>query len=90
MTVNLNPYISFKDNTRQAMEFYQSVFGGELTLSTYGENGIDAHHPSEGHKIMHGQLHTDTGLLFMAADLPNSMTQASKSACHLVATTQIL
>ena len=30
-TSRLNPYISFSDNARQAMEFYQWVFGGELT-----------------------------------------------------------
>lgn len=27
MSVQLNPYLSFRDNTRQAMEFYSSVFG---------------------------------------------------------------
>ena len=37
MTVRLNPYLSFKDNARQAMEFYQSVFGGELTVNTFAE-----------------------------------------------------
>ena len=30
MTVQLNPYLSFRDNAREAMTFYQSVFGGEL------------------------------------------------------------
>ena len=35
----LNPYISFRDNARDAMEFYQSVFGGELTINTFGEYG---------------------------------------------------
>ena len=33
----LNPYLSFRDTARQAMQFYQAVFGGELTLSTFGE-----------------------------------------------------
>ena len=28
MAVALNPYLSFKSNAREAMEFYQSVFGG--------------------------------------------------------------
>ena len=30
MSTVLNPYLGFRDNARQAMEFYQSVFGGEL------------------------------------------------------------
>jgi hypothetical protein len=33
----LNPYINLKDNTRAAMEFYQSVFGGKLAISTFKE-----------------------------------------------------
>ncbi len=32
MASRLNPYISFTDNARQAMEFYRGVFGGTLTL----------------------------------------------------------
>src|SRR5262245_3526092 len=35
----LNPYISFRDNARQAMEFYKDVFGGNLTLNTFGQYG---------------------------------------------------
>ena len=34
---SLNPYISFKDQAREAMEYYQSVFGGELVVSTFAE-----------------------------------------------------
>ncbi len=32
MQSKLNPYLSFKDNARQAMEFYKTVFGGKLTI----------------------------------------------------------
>ena len=39
MPSRLNPYISFGDNARSAMEFYKSVFGGTLTLNTFGEYG---------------------------------------------------
>ncbi|MDI9548244.1 MAG: VOC family protein, partial [Chloroflexota bacterium] len=35
MQTRLNPYLSFRDNARQALEFYKSVFGGNLYLSTY-------------------------------------------------------
>jgi PhnB protein len=72
MTTRLNPYLNFRDTTRQAMEFYRSVFGGELTVSTFAElQGSDD--PAEQDKIMHSQLVTDQGLTLMAADLPNSM-----------------
>ena len=37
MTVKLNPYLSFRDTAREAMDFYQSVFGGEVTRSTFAD-----------------------------------------------------
>ena len=39
MASRLNPYISFADTARPAMEFYREVFGGTLTLSTFGDFG---------------------------------------------------
>jgi PhnB protein len=72
MGTTLNPYLGFRDNAKQAMEFYQSVFGGELTLSTFGEYQA-SDDPAEKDKIMHGMLVTETGLTLMGADTPNSM-----------------
>jgi PhnB protein len=72
MAVLLNPYINFKDDARQALEFYQSVFGGELNISTFGEFG--AQDAADTDKVMHGQLTTDAGLTIMAADTPSSVT----------------
>ncbi len=67
----LNPYISFRDNARQAMEFYKDVFGGELRLNTFGEYG-DQNAPGADN-IMHGQLDTDQGFTLMASDTPPGM-----------------
>jgi PhnB protein len=72
MTVRLNPYIGFRDTARQAMEFYHSVFGGNLTLNTFAEFQA-SEDPSEQDKIMHGMLEAADGLVLMAADTPNSM-----------------
>ena len=71
MTTRLNPYISFRDNAREAMDFYQSVFGGELTRSTFGEMHA-SEDPAEQSKVMHSMLVTD-GLALMAADTPSGM-----------------
>jgi PhnB protein len=72
MTIRLNPYLSFRDNARAAMEFYHSVFGGELTTSTFAEfNASDD--PAEQDKIMHSMLEADNGLVLMGSDTPNSM-----------------
>ncbi len=70
MVTRLNPYLSFRDNAREAIEFYHSVLGGELALDTFGASGIpDA--PADG--VMHSQITTDDGLVLMAADTPPGM-----------------
>jgi PhnB protein len=71
MSSRLNPYISFADNARQAMEFYQGVFGGTLNLSTFGEFG--APDAPEANLIMHGMLETPSGYTLMGADTPPGM-----------------
>jgi PhnB protein len=71
MASRLNPYLSFTDNARQAMEFYRSVFGGTLRLSTFGEAGGQA--GPEADKIMHGMLETDRGFTLMGSDTPGGM-----------------
>jgi PhnB protein len=68
----LNPYLGFRDNARDAMTFYQSVFGGDLVLSSFGDFQA-SQDPAEADKIMHGMLTTDTGMVLMGADTPNSM-----------------
>ncbi len=68
MASRLNPYISFDGDARQALEFYQRVFGGNLTLSTFGEFG--AQDTPNADKIMHGTVETDSGLTLMGADTP--------------------
>lgn len=72
MTIRLNPYLSFRDTAKEAMEFYQSVFGGTLTRSTFAEFQV-SQDPAEQDKTMHAMLETDGGLVLMGADTPNSM-----------------
>ena len=72
MSMRLNPYLSFRDNAREAMTFYRSVFGGELTLSTFGDFHA-SEDPAEQDKIMHSQLETPDGLTLMGGDTPNGM-----------------
>lgn len=83
MTTSLSPYLSFRDSARPAMEFYRSVLGGELTVSTFAQFGL-SNDPAEQDKVMHSQLRTPSGLVLMAADTPNAMELAAGSA-HSVA-----
>lgn len=72
MAIQLNPYLNFKDKTREAMEFYKSVFGGELTVQTFKDFHA-AEDPSEENLVMHSMLRTPNGMMFMAADTPARM-----------------
>ena len=68
MASRLNPYVRFDGNAREAMDFYKDVFGGELTLHTFGEYGADD--AALADKTMHAQLETDRGFTLMASDSP--------------------
>ncbi len=78
MASRLNPYLSFSSDAREAMEFYRTVFGGDLTLSTFGEYG-DPGAP-EADLIMHGQLETPDGFTLMGADTPPGMERSEGSS----------
>ena len=58
------PHLSLPPGgTREAMTFYQSVFGGKLEISTFGDFNLPDM-PADG--VMHGALTTDA-FSFMAA-----------------------
>ena len=72
MASRLNPYISFDGNAREAIETYRDIFGGELTVNTFGDLG----QADEGvaDKVMHSQLETPAGFTLMASDTPPGMS----------------
>ncbi len=67
MTTRLNPYLSFAGTTRQAMALYQSVLGGDLRVSTFGEHG-GAPEGLQAEHVMHAMLEAPSGLTLMASD----------------------
>jgi PhnB protein len=70
--VQLSPYLSFPDGkTRSVIEFYKSVFGGELYVQTFGE----FKHPDESKKdlVMHSRLTSDD-VDIMASDAMDDST----------------
>lgn len=72
MSVTLNPYLNFEKDARAALEFYHSVFGGTLNVSTFADFG-QAEDPADADKVMHGQLDGDNGITLMAADTPSHL-----------------
>lgn len=79
MAVRLNPYLNFRGQAREALERYHAIFGGELTVSTFTESGMEVA-PQEGDWLMHGQLETSDGFTLMAADAPSHMDLSEGSA----------
>lgn len=71
MGSQLNPYIMYDGNARQAMEFYREVFGGELEMGTAAEFGSSD--PAAADKIMHAKLETPQGYVLNAWDAPEGM-----------------
>jgi PhnB protein len=76
--VNLEVYLFFKGNAREAMEFYKSVFGGNLDVSTVGDSpqvpgmeGIDKNW------VMHSTLEGGDVKL-MASDTTKASDKAAK------------
>jgi PhnB protein len=72
MASRLNPYLNFNGDARAALEFYQSVFGGELNISTFADFGGAKDSP-DADRVMHGQLETTAGYTIMAADVTSEM-----------------
>jgi PhnB protein len=72
MASRLNPYLNFNGNARQAMEFYQGVFGGALNFNTFADFGTPKDSP-DADRIMHAQLETPAGYTLMAADVTTEM-----------------
>ena len=70
MASRLNPYLNFRGQAREALQFYESVFGGTSVVSTFGEFGGEG---PTADQVMHGQLETPLGFTLMVADTPEQM-----------------
>lgn len=81
MASRLNPYVMFDGNARPAMEFYESVFGGTLTLNTFGESG--APEGVDPEQLMHAMLETPDGFTLMASDVPPGMPHSAGSSISI-------
>ena len=71
MSIITTTHLNFRGEARAALEFYQSVFGGELAAFTY-EDAHNVGDPSEADQIMWGQVAADNGFHVMAYDVPSS------------------
>lgn len=69
MSVAATLHLNFAGEARQALEFYQSVFGGQLTIATYADFGAPGDSP-DATAVVFGQVAADNGFRVMAYDVP--------------------
>ncbi|WP_063020710.1 VOC family protein [Nocardia niwae] len=73
MSLTTTTHLNFRGDARAALEFYQSVFGGQLAVVTYEDAG-NVQDESEADQIMWGQVQDGNGFHVMAYDVPGSMS----------------
>lgn len=73
--MKLNSYVNFNGDAREAVEFYKSIFGGEVYSDTFRSFASDEMPVAEQDldKIMHAYLKGDNGIELMASDTPSSI-----------------
>jgi PhnB protein len=65
----INAYLNFDGNCRDAITFYKECLGGELALQTVEGSPIEAQCPAAmKHQILHASLMKD-GLILMGSDM---------------------
>ncbi|WP_285114075.1 VOC family protein [Leifsonia sp. fls2-241-R2A-40a] len=70
MSITTTSHLNFRDGgARDALGFYAEVFGGELTIATYGDFGMPADLPG-ARGVMFGQVISADGFRIMAYDVP--------------------
>lgn len=73
MAITTTTHLNFRGHARAALEFYQSVFGGQVALVTY-QDAHNVQHPSEAEQVMWGQVQGDNGFHVMAYDVPSAQS----------------
>jgi PhnB protein len=79
MSIKTTTHLNFRGEARAALEFYQSVFGGQFTIATYGDFGMPKEIPGAGN-VVFGQVETVDGFRVMAYDIPGLPAAAAGPA----------
>jgi len=72
MNAILTPYLTFAGNAREAMSFYESVFGGTLEVMTFADMGGMGMPDDQHDMVMHSALTVADGVCFMGSDNPGA------------------
>ncbi len=83
----LTPYLLFENgNCKEAMTFYQSCLGGDLSLTSVRETPMKATIPTDKHDLIINAKLASTGLTFSASDwlLPNRTPRQGNTVCMYI------
>lgn len=78
MSITTTTHLNFRGDARAALEFYASVFGGRVTIATYGDFGMPKDVPGADN-VVFGQVEAENGFRVMAYDIPGQPVTASSN-----------
>lgn len=74
-------------DARAALEFYQTVFGGEVTIATYADFGMPADAPG-AENVVFGQVVSEDGFRVMAYDIPGETAGVNNASARNTGSTR--
>jgi PhnB protein len=83
VSVRATPHVNFRGHAREALQFYQSVFGGDLMAATYADIQA-AEDPGQNDQIAFGRVTAANGFDIMAYDVqPSKGFDAGENAFYI-------
>jgi PhnB protein len=79
MSITTTTHLNFRGDARAALEFYVTVFGGQVTIATYGDFGMPKDAPGADN-VVFGQVETEDGFRVMAYDIPGQSGGSASAA----------
>jgi PhnB protein len=79
MSITTTTHLNFRGDARAALEFYATVFGGQVTIATYGGFGMPKDAPGADN-VVFGQVETEDGFRVMAYDIPGQSGGSASAA----------
>lgn len=79
MTLTTTTHLNFRGDAREALEFYQSAFGGTVLISTYADFGMPAGVPGAD-SVVFGLVTAENGFRIMGYDIPGTSGGSAAAA----------
>jgi PhnB protein len=79
MSITTTTHLNFLGDARAALEFYATVFGGQVTIATYRDFGMPEDAPGADN-VVFGQVETQDGFRVMGYDIPGQSGGSASAA----------